>query len=1051
MKKIITKFWGIAIVLVMLASLCLVAAPVSAVTPLSWNYDVSVPVNIPATSWAQFPGTSIVDFAISPDGMNIYAALKMDDGSDNLILLKSSNGGAGWSDLTTDTSSLVKQNPNITSIDYVAMSPDNPDIVVVLDATTLRASASTDGGLNFYDMGAITGYNGGYALATSGTAYGLDVSPQYQSGIYYVAVAGVSDNGTPVVYYYNFGASIGSWREAAHDFSTYTNGINLSPIGTISAFVAVKFSPNFAADQTIMALSSQPDNLMLHVMSPIAHKWNNDFLGTTNQWPVSMFTPALGGPVVVNAASIGLGPDFIGSDAESIISFIGAAVTDNGTEKGGIFRIDESQTVYAIRSGTAVNSIDYDGNTVVAGAYDDNNVFRVTDPLSGSPTAASARAMKRIGVDDAGPDKVIVRWAGETVFGSKIGAASALSKSTDMGNTWNDFTLMDSSDTVVTDVYLSPDGSVKFVAAYDGGEASIYRIAGMSSSRVLCVSLVTGSPHFGLRGLPDDPDVLYAFDQTGTDIYQTADGGVTRWSKKTTYPGGTIADLAVESATTIYVASGSQVYKSTNNGSGWNSGVDTLCPGLYSIESIGEGQLVVGGNGAVGWSTDGGATWAKNGPGIDGSNILVAATGLTSDDWIFVAPTAGNGAIDVFRAHPAPVGTEFKTMNLAQSGVSSYTSANGTATNKAMVLTEGILYVLGCGDNTTAANTGTSLWHSMAPTIPTHTHTLWGTEATYASTARPVLFAATGTIDLYAAFIGAHGDGIYFYQDIVSEPSAAPTLTGPADGTMFKIVSSMLADTQLVNFSWQRAASQITEYSLQVALDKGFTQPITSPPQTVSSGSPSDTVSYVVTRGMGWFDPGVTYYWRVSTKTPFSGAWSETRSFTIAPSIATVPELLTPVNGASITSVSPAFSWTAVTGTTAYDFELSELPGMETTIFTDQTSDAGEALPVTITLETGKTYFWRVRAAQPVLGDWSTVGNFMVVAPPSSAPPPVVVTQPPPITITVPTPPAPTTITVSPPPPAAQIAPAYIWAIIIIGAILVIAVIVLIVRTRRSV
>jgi hypothetical protein len=291
-----------------------------------------------------------------------------------------------------------------------------------------------------------------------------------------------------------------------------------------------------------------------------------------------------------------------------------------------------------------------------------------------------------------------------------------------------------------------------------------------------------------------------------------------------------------------------------------------------------------------------------------------------------------------------------------------------------------------------------------------------------------------------------------YFDDIVSLPSAAPTLIGPADDATFKIVSTMLSDSQLVNFTWTRAAPQITSYFIWVALDENFTEliPMTllGPPDiALSNISPLDIVSFIGGRGM--FQPGLTYYWRVQALTPFTGGFSETRSFTIEPSAASVPAILSPINGATVNTVSPAFSWSAITDTTMYEFQLSELPGFETTIFTDETSGPGEALPVTITLERGKTYFWRVRAIEPNMGDWSPSANFMIAElPPTTTPP--VTTQ---TTITIPPPPPGTTtiVTILPPEEPDQIAPAYIWAVIIIGAILVIAVIVLIVRTRRSV
>ena len=74
------------------------------------------------------------------------------------------------------------------------------------------------------------------------------------------------------------------------------------------------------------------------------------------------------------------------------------------------------------------------------------------------------------------------------------------------------------------------------------------------------------------------------------------------------------------------------------------------------------------------------------------------------------------------------------------------------------------------------------------------------------------------------------------------------------------------------------------------------------------------------------------------------------------------------------------------------------------------------------------------------------------MAEPVAPEPPVVVTEQPPVTITVDIPPAPPATTITQAAPVVEkISEGYIYAIIIIGAVLVIAVIVLIVRTRRSV
>ncbi len=173
------------------------------------------------------------------------------------------------------------------------------------------------------------------------------------------------------------------------------------------------------------------------------------------------------------------------------------------------------------------------------------------------------------------------------------------------------------------------------------------------------------------------------------------------------------------------------------------------------------------------------------------------------------------------------------------------------------------------------------------------------------------------------------------------------------------------------------------------------------------------------------------------------------QTFTIQAIAGAVPAIVSPANGASILNTTPAFSWAPVTGTTQYDFQLSTTPTFGTTVLTDQPNTAGDLVPITIPLTVGKQYFWRVRALQPVTGDWSAVANFVVVAPATTAPP-VTITNVPAPTITIPAPQPAPTYTLAPQ-AVEKIAPTYIWAIIIIGAILVIAVIVLIVRTRRSV
>lgn len=119
------------------------------------------------------------------------------------------------------------------------------------------------------------------------------------------------------------------------------------------------------------------------------------------------------------------------------------------------------------------------------------------------------------------------------------------------------------------------------------------------------------------------------------------------------------------------------------------------------------------------------------------------------------------------------------------------------------------------------------------------------------------------------------------------------------------------------------------------------------------------------------------------------------------------------------------------------------------------------------------TYYWRVRTAVngPVYSPWSAVRSFSIGSLPDVAAPiiieapapapapeivieaPIITIQPPEIVIPPAPAPAPAPEIVIPAAPAAPapITPGFIWAIVIIGAILIIALIILIIRTRRPI
>jgi hypothetical protein len=178
----------------------------------------------------------------------------------------------------------------------------------------------------------------------------------------------------------------------------------------------------------------------------------------------------------------------------------------------------------------------------------------------------------------------------------------------------------------------------------------------------------------------------------------------------------------------------------------------------------------------------------------------------------------------------------------------------------------------------------------------------------------------------------------------------------------------------------------------------------------------------------------------------------EDKTTTTGPSIAS--GVGSPVIGAYDVSIDPMFTWGAVPGAIRYEIALSEDPTFTIIEWSYNVDQAFYKVDEPLRYDT--TYYWRVRG---VLGEpyqqgrqWVTpsspwtVGIFTTASEPEPPADPIVV-QPtkPEVNVEIP----PTKITIE---PAEQAIPNYmLWIIVAVGAVLVIALIVLIVRTRRVV
>jgi hypothetical protein len=304
-------------------------------------------------------------------------------------------------------------------------------------------------------------------------------------------------------------------------------------------------------------------------------------------------------------------------------------------------------------------------------------------------------------------------------------------------------------------------------------------------------------------------------------------------------------------------------------------------------------------------------------------------------------------------------------------------------------------------------------------------------------------------------------DELDVYTEYLTAAADAPTPTYPTNDALIP-VNSINGNVVPFNFTWN-APKSIADtgigvnynYQIGVYLDEAGTSPIANLVTPFAPGVVSTQLAYPSTTG-GWvFTPGQTHYWRVRVLAgnPLQSYWSPMQSFAVEQLVAIVPVIASPANGGEVTTVTPAFSWSPISNTTSYRFELASDAAFTDVIYTVDPTTAGAAVPSSLSLDRGAQYYWHVKALTPMEGEWSATANFIVAQLPTEQAPPVIVTSVPAPTITaiITQPPAITTQIVIPPAEVKEVNPSYIWAIIIVGAVLVIAVIILIVRTRRSV
>ncbi|GAG18235.1 unnamed protein product, partial [marine sediment metagenome] len=237
-------------------------------------------------------GDDIVDMAVSGDGSIIYVTVSSNE------TYRSSNGGESWT-----TATVVDGTDVLANVDFIAVAQDDPNYIAVVNATDPVVFISDDAGANWDTLLAV----GGLTAVTD-----LAISVE-KGGNHFIAVIGY-DSTTVETWYYEIGAIGSVWTEA----------INGSP-ATADLAGAVAFSPNFYSDQVMVNITADTagDTVDLNIFSFNTKTWNS---GAFSDYPASLEQDTPAAINTLDAASIAMAPDYLGSDDDMRVLFYGLTV-----------------------------------------------------------------------------------------------------------------------------------------------------------------------------------------------------------------------------------------------------------------------------------------------------------------------------------------------------------------------------------------------------------------------------------------------------------------------------------------------------------------------------------------------------------------------------------------------------------------------------------------------------------------------------------------------------------------------------------------------------
>jgi len=967
--------------------------------------------------------TDVGTMAVAPDG-TIFAAV-FDADTRTWLVQKSEDDGYTWDDTELDDA--------IDTIVDIAVSPnyDNDETVYVgcADGTVYRLEEAGDGDVT--------------ALKTITDNEGIDASALFSMDVWtddddynWILV------GTDIDVFVLKDKRFEDWRD--------------QELNEVAFEVA--FTPDFDDSELIWAVTVEDggDFLVTSTVSP----------GQWGQMVGEVDIPVLATPW----ADIGF-PDDYDSDPDDGLTnlYVGVSSPDVGEVYliEGVETPDPSNAIalFADVAGEdPVNIIsiavsgDYGDEVILAGERDTTTVWISDDGGYGWDTVDKSPTGGYWTHVYMGADVV---WDGEVfdpdegmVFASTCGDESAVSRSDDGGMVFNQVGLIDTEIEMILDLGFHPDfpDTPTFLMStfdMDNETNSLWLTENGDSDEPDYVRVLCGDPTentgnfagwFGLVEYSADGDAIYI---AGTDeygdpgsadvnsvIWKSTDDGQTFGKKRSVDDNAFIRDWEIPEEDTIYAAcwdfgnssdNGSGFYMTTNSGLSWTEDLTTtnlndicLSPAFEDDETI----LLGGMDGKVYMSDDGGGSFDDTGLSLTPTDMSVAFDADYADEdvdgYTFIYAASGWNNIQVGEVSDTD-DVDWDDLEDDANEAAEFASCEGL-----VVAEDNALYAI--DDRSSALELDRLLlheddseWQSAddGPTDPFH---LWITSGSDSN----VLW----TIDDCGAHEGdpsPYTPAIWVLEDTLS---GKVTLDSPPDRYTHD-------REDVIQLAWDEMRGA-DEYEVSGTESSGLGMDI-------DESEIDDTDIVVQTTGSAEYDWKV----RVSPDEPWHSRWSDEWTFNTALGPAPwAPTLYTPggvwqYSGLDV-ELMPAFSWESAKNADGYQFVLADNAEFASPLVDSKVPES--AYNLDFELEYNTNYFWRVMAydGSKAISRWSDVGAFTTMTegvPAPSPAPPATVTQPAPAPVVIPTP----------------IPPVLLWTIVGIGALLIIAVIVLIVRTRRAV